>query len=240
MPRARALLSAAVHLSPRPAAGDTNLRREVETMLAAHDAAGQFGETPLFTSVPPLAQSSSVLVGQPQAVPSEEMALAPGARLGPYEIVAALGAGGMGEVYRAHDTRLSRDVAIKTLPPTIGDNTERIARFSREARVLASLNHPKIAAIYGLEKSGHLNHLVMELVEGEILSGPVPVEQGARLCAAGRRGAGSRSRQGHHPPRYQASQRQGHARRQGEGAGFRVGESCRGDRRDRESFPVEH
>jgi eukaryotic-like serine/threonine-protein kinase len=155
--------------------GDTNLRREVETMLAAHDAAGQFGETPIFTSVPPLAVSSSVLVTQPQAVPSEEMALVPGARLGPYEIVAALGAGGMGEVYRAHDTRLSRDVAIKTLPPTIGDNSERIARFSREARVLASLNHPKIAAIYGLEKSGHLNHLVMELVEGEILSGPVPV-----------------------------------------------------------------
>ena len=81
----------------------------------------------------------------------------------------------MGEVYRAHDTRLSRDVAIKTLPPTISANTERIARFSREARVLASLNHPKIAAIYGLEKAGHLDHLVMELVEGEILSGPVPV-----------------------------------------------------------------
>ncbi len=83
----------------------------------------------------------------------------------------------MGEVYRAHDTRLSRDVAIKTLPPAIGANPERIARFSREARVLASLNHPKIAAIYGLEKAGPLNHLVMELVEGEILSGPIPVEK---------------------------------------------------------------
>src|SRR5688500_2221869 len=98
------------------------------------------------------------------------MALAPGSRLGPYEIVAARGARGMGEVYRAHDTCLSRDVAIKALPPSISEDTERIARFGREARVLASLNHPKIAAIYGLEKSGHLDHLVMELVEGEILS----------------------------------------------------------------------
>ena len=156
---------------------DATLRREVETMLAGHDSAGQLGETPLFESLPPLELTSSVLGTQSQAAPFQEMALGPGARLGPYEIVAALGAGGMGEVYRAHDTRLSRDVAIKTLPPTFTDNTERVARFRREARMLASLNHPKIAAIYGLEKSGDLNHLVMELVEGEILSGPLPVDK---------------------------------------------------------------
>ena len=115
-----------------------------------------------------------------------EMALPAGTRLGPYEIVSALGAGGMGEVYRAHDSRLSRDVAIKTLPSTFADNPERLNRFGREARVLASLNHPNIAAIYGLEKSGELNHLVMELVEGEILSGPAPGRQGTRLCGPGR------------------------------------------------------
>ena len=83
----------------------------------------------------------------------------------------------MGEVYRAHDSRLSRDVAIKTLPPAFSDNPDRLTRFRREARMLASLNHPNIAAIYGLERSGDVDHLVLELVEGEILSGPLPVEK---------------------------------------------------------------
>jgi eukaryotic-like serine/threonine-protein kinase len=156
---------------------DATLRQEVETMLAGHDSAGQLGETPLFESLPSPELTSSVLGTQPKATPFQEMSLGRGARLGPYEIVAALGAGGMGEVYRAHDTRLSRDVAIKTLPTTFTDNTERVARFRQEARMLASLNHPRIAAIYGLEKSGDLNHLVMELVEGEILSGPLPVDK---------------------------------------------------------------
>jgi eukaryotic-like serine/threonine-protein kinase len=147
---------------------DTMLRREVEAMLAAHDSAGPFGETPLFASVP-VTRSQSAAFG--------DMALSAGTRLGPYHILSALGAGGMGEVYRAHDSRLSRDVAIKTLPSTFADNPERLERFGREARVLASLNHPNIAAIYGLEKSGELNHLVMELVEGTILSGPVPLDK---------------------------------------------------------------
>jgi serine/threonine protein kinase len=94
------------------------------------------------------------------------MALASGRRLGPYEIVAPLGAGGMGEVYRARDTKLGRDVALKVLPEAFTQNAERIARFQREAQVLASLNHPNIGAIYGLEDSGDLHALVMELVEG--------------------------------------------------------------------------
>jgi Tol biopolymer transport system component len=89
--------------------------------------------------------------------------------------MAALGAGGMGEVYRAHDFRLRRDVAIKILPPAFSTNSDRLARFRREARMLASLNHPNIAAIYGLERSGDVDHLVLELVEGEILSGPLPL-----------------------------------------------------------------
>jgi serine/threonine protein kinase len=110
------------------------------------------------------------------------VALSPGARLGPYEIVSALGAGGMGEVYRAHDTKLGRDVAIKILPEAFVADPERVARFQREARVLASLNHPNIAIIHGLEESGGVSALVMELVEGEDLSqrirrGAIPLDE---------------------------------------------------------------
>src|SRR5512143_1864423 len=110
------------------------------------------------------------------------MALSPGSRIGPYEIVSALGAGGMGEVYRARDTRLERDVAIKILPERFAADAERVARFQREAKVLASLNHPLIAAIYGLEPAAGVNALVMELVEGEDLAqrlarGAIPLEE---------------------------------------------------------------
>src|SRR5438045_8071492 len=98
------------------------------------------------------------------------MALSPGTRLGAYEIVAAIGAGGMGEVYRARDTRLQRDVAIKVLPDLFASDPERLARFEREAQVLASLNHPHIAAIYGLEEAGTVRALILELVEGETLA----------------------------------------------------------------------
>ncbi len=94
------------------------------------------------------------------------MKYAPGTKLGPYEVLAPLGAGGMGEVYRARDARLGRDVALKVLPAALANDAERMARFEREAQVLASLNHPNIAAIYGLEESGPTRALVMELVEG--------------------------------------------------------------------------
>src|SRR6187455_293011 len=96
--------------------------------------------------------------------------LTPGARLGPYEVVAQIGAGGMGEVYKATDTNLKRSVAIKVLPASVAGDAERLARFQREAEVLASLNHPNIAAIYGLERSGATTALVMELVEGPTLA----------------------------------------------------------------------
>src|SRR5262250_1683332 len=107
------------------------------------------------------------------------MSFGPGTRLGPYEIVSAIGAGGMGEVYRATDTNLGRDVAIKVLPDAFAQDPERLARFEREAKTLASLNHPNIAIIHGLEKSPDTCALVMELVEGEDLSqriarGPIP------------------------------------------------------------------
>src|SRR5690242_20094844 len=100
------------------------------------------------------------------------MSLSTGTRLGPYDILALLGAGGMGEVYRARDIRLKREVALKLLPETFSRDPERMARFQREAEVLASLNHPNIATIYGVEEGG----LAMELVEGEALSGPLPIQ----------------------------------------------------------------
>src|SRR5438128_8536389 len=110
------------------------------------------------------------------------MALSAGTKLGPYDIVAPLGAGGMGEVYRARDTRLNRDVAIKILPEAFAADPERLARFTREAQTLASLNHPNIAHIHGLEESGGVRALVMELVEGEDLAqriarGPIPIDE---------------------------------------------------------------
>ena len=93
--------------------------------------------------------------------------LNPGSRVGHYSIVAQIGAGGMGEVYRASDTKLGRDVALKVLPEVFASDAQRMARFSREAQVLASLNHPNIAAIYGLEESDCIRCLVLELVEGQ-------------------------------------------------------------------------
>ena len=98
------------------------------------------------------------------------MPLAPGTRLGPYEVHAPIGAGGMGEVYRARDSKLQRDVALKILPELFKLDPDRLARFRREAQVLASLNHPNIAAIYGLEESDGVKALVMELVEGPTLA----------------------------------------------------------------------
>jgi len=100
------------------------------------------------------------------------MSLPAGTKLGPYEILAPIGAGGMGEVYRAKDIKLDREVAIKVLPAALARDPERLARFEREAKVLAALNHPNIAQIYGLEQ----NALVMELVQGETLKGPLPFE----------------------------------------------------------------
>jgi serine/threonine protein kinase len=110
------------------------------------------------------------------------LALTPGTRLGVYEVTAQIGEGGMGQVYRATDTKLKRQVAIKILPPSLAADSDRLARFQREAQVLASLNHPNIAAIHGLEESGGITALVMELVEGEDLSqriarGAIPLDE---------------------------------------------------------------
>src|SRR6202166_1446773 len=116
------------------------------------------------------------------------MTLKTGTTLGQYEIVGAMGAGGMGEVYQAHDTKLGRDVAIKVLPEAFAHDPERLSRFQREAKMLASLNHPNIATIHGLEQSGSTSYLVMELVSGETLAervkrdGAVPIEEALSIA----------------------------------------------------------
>jgi Tol biopolymer transport system component/tRNA A-37 threonylcarbamoyl transferase component Bud32 len=115
------------------------------------------------------------------------MALSPGSRVGTYEILAPIGRGGMGEVYRARDPKLQRDVAIKALPQEFERDRERLARFEREARLLASLNHTNIAAIYGLEEQGGARFLVMELIDGETIAerlaaGPLPLEDALSIA----------------------------------------------------------
>ena len=110
------------------------------------------------------------------------MALTTGTKLGVYEVLSAIGAGGMGEVYKARDTKLDRDVALKILPDAFVNDPERLARFQREAKVLASLNHPNIAAIYGLEEGGDSPALVLEYVEGPTLQdrisqGPIQLDE---------------------------------------------------------------
>src|SRR5919109_2194584 len=130
------------------------------------------------------------------------MSLAVGTKIGPYEVTGTLGAGGMGEVYRARDARLARDVALKVLPDAFASDPDRLARFEREAHVLAALKHPNIAAIYGLEEAPaaldgarageaghHVRALVLELVEGETLAdritrGPIPLEDAIPIAKA--------------------------------------------------------
>src|ERR1700676_4478170 len=110
------------------------------------------------------------------------MAITIGTQLGSHEITALLGKGGMGEVYRARDTKLKREVAIKILPDDFSHDADRVSRFQREAEVLASLNHPNIAGIYDLQEANGSRYLVLELVEGETLAerikrGPIPIEE---------------------------------------------------------------
>jgi eukaryotic-like serine/threonine-protein kinase len=142
--------------------GDAELRQQVELLLSNEERAGSFLERPAIEDVTITSADGGSLLGQ---------------KFGPYIIISPIGAGGMGEVYRAHDSKLGRDVAIKTLPYEFAGDPERLARFRREARTLASLNHPNIAAIYGLEESGDVHCLVLELVEGETLHGLLPVAE---------------------------------------------------------------
>jgi hypothetical protein len=148
----------AAHLA-NTCAGDDALREQVELLLDSHERANSYLQTP---------------PGQPPVVASGTVHLE-GQRIGAYEVVSRLGAGGMGEVYRARDVKLGRDVALKVLPHAFTRDPERLARFEREARVLAALNHPHIGAIYGVEDPSPgspvaTRALVLELVEGDTLA----------------------------------------------------------------------
>src|SRR5258706_3533109 len=141
--------------------GDAAIRQEVESLLAAHLDAEGFADTPANAALANAAEDSGAAAAA---------ALSPGIELGPYRIVGPLDTGAMGEVYRARDSRLARDVAVKVLPAALSVDAERIARLEREARLLAALNHPHIATIYSLEVSNGVCALVMELIEGPTLA----------------------------------------------------------------------
>jgi serine/threonine protein kinase len=150
------------------ACAEPDLRREVESLIAAHE------------------ETQSSFLAQP-AIPAKELQV--GSRLGPYEILSSIGAGGMGDVYRARDRRLGRSVAIKVLPPALVGDPGRLARFQREARMLASLNHPNIVTIHSFEEDDGVHFLTMELVDGQPLNqlipkGGLPVERILDFAAA--------------------------------------------------------
>jgi serine/threonine-protein kinase len=161
---------------------DEELRRQAESLLERDARAVEFLATPLGELA---AHAMSDSPGS--AVLSDQTPELVGRRVGAYEIRARVGAGGMGEVYRAYDHVLGRDVAIKVLPPAFSTDAERLARFEREARLLASLSHPHIGAIYGLETSGDVRALILEYIQGETLEakiarGPIAVNQSLTLA----------------------------------------------------------
>src|SRR5262245_4174282 len=153
--------------------GDKELVRRVEALLKSHERAGEFLVTPAFEVAARMTASMGAAVRV-------------GTRLGSHEIVALIGAGGMGRVFKARDTKLKRDVAIKVLPDAFARDAERLARFQREAEMLASLNHPNIATIHDIQEFEGTRFLVLELVEGETLAdrlkrGPIPWEESLKL-----------------------------------------------------------
>src|SRR5262245_62085079 len=157
------------HFLDQQCGSDDAMRRQVEVLLAQDDNPNSFligavGE--MSGEWRSLVRSAGTLTGR---------------RIGPFEILEPIGSGGMGDVYRARDTKLQRDAALKFLPVQLGRDPGRLARFEREARTLAALNHPNIAGIYGLEESDAGQALVLELVEGptlgdRIAQGPIPIE----------------------------------------------------------------
>ena len=191
---------------------DEALRREVESLLAQERSAEGF------LSVPAVDMAAKLMYDE-----SDTSMI--GKQVGGYQILSLLGTGGMGEVYRARDTKLGRDVAIKVLPSFFANDPDRLARFAREARLLAALNHPHIATIHGLEEADGVRALVMELVEGPTLAeklaqgsrrsvkAGLPLSEALKIGAADRRGARSGPREGHHPPRLEARQHHSQARR---------------------------
>jgi predicted ATPase/serine/threonine protein kinase len=171
--------------------GDQALEREVRSLLTSQQQAGNFLESPAMELAAELAARKMALE-QSQAPPEDIQngsgAIVAGAKLGPYEIVAALGAGGMGEVYRARDTRLDRIVAIKILPAAVSADGERLRRFEQEARLASSLNHPNIVTIHELGEHGSTHYIAMELIEGKtvgqlLAAGALPIRNAIEIAA---------------------------------------------------------
>ena len=169
-------------------AGDDALRHEIEQLLAEEPKAASFLEKPALRKIAHefAASASASWVGR---------------QIGSYQLVSLLGAGGMGEVYRARDSRLKRDVAIKILPDEFSRDADRISRFQREAEVLASLNHTNIAAIYDLQETNGTRFLILELVEGETLSdriakGPLRVDEALGIAKQICEGSKQRTKRG--------------------------------------------
>jgi serine/threonine protein kinase len=165
---------------------DDALRREVESLLTSDASDVSSLDVLPFASESMLADSLASARASMERTLSHAV-LTPGLRVGPYEIIAPLGAGAMGEVYRACDTKLNREVALKVLPELFALDPDRRARFTREAQLLATLNHPNIAAIYGLEESNGAQALVLELVDGPTLAdriarGPMSLEEALTIA----------------------------------------------------------
>jgi len=184
--KAKQIYQSAIALDPpqreafliKACAGDDLLRREVESPLSHRPEAENFMESPALDA------AARALAQEQSREPDPDLS---GRSLLQYRVEEKIGAGGMGVVYRARDTKLDRQVAIKVLPDIFGGDLERLARFDREARLLASLNHANIAAIHDLEECGRTRFLVLELVEGHTLAerlhkGSLPVEEALRVC----------------------------------------------------------
>jgi serine/threonine-protein kinase len=170
------------HFLSEACGDDLVLRREVESLLVAHQQAGNFAKRPPFEA---LVAGAATEAMSDTALP--DTGLQPGLRLGPYHVIERIGRGGMGEVYRAHDTRLDRAVAIKVLPPYVADDADLRHRFEREARTLASISHPHICPVFDVGRHDGIDYLVMEHLEGETLAarlarGALPLDQGLRYA----------------------------------------------------------
>ena len=205
-------------------ASNEALRQEVESLLASDERAKSFLESP------------AVVRGD--GTPHSAQLTIEGRQLGVYQVQGLLGAGGMGEVYRARDTKLQRDVAVKFLPHAFTSDPERLSRFESEARMLAALNHPNIGAIYGFEEADGLRFLVLELVDGQTLAdkladvsrqragGPgLPVRDALSIAGQIAVGSRCRSRKRDYPSRSEARQHQDHAGGSGEDPRLRSGEN---------------
>ena len=174
-------------------AGDDSLRQEVERLLAAREKPTGDLESPIQEAAAQMFDESF------EEAPAESLI---GRQLGSYHVLSKIGEGGMGEVYRALDTKLRRDVALKVLPNQFARDPERLARFRREAQLLASLNHKNIAVIYGLEESDGVHFLVLEMVEGETFAeriqrqGPLPIKDALTLASQVAKGLEAAHRKG--------------------------------------------